>query len=266
MQLSVVDVVKTFDGEIRKCTAISNNCRKIMYKTVFNNESLPPLYSKTRWGGIFEMLNHFFKQEDFFNELGQQHSELDLTEQWDFIKEYVAAFEPVYISTKAMQAKHTKNPGNRFVEPLTKALKNRLKNLKESIVFKAALLLDPRFNYLNSKFFNQEEKEEIRSFIISTSERIHLCKAKVQPSSSSSPSNAPNGTPNSSSDFDLYFTELYGGSLPEQNAEEIQTSANKILRQLISLDAEAHQNSHFDVWNFWLMRKSTHPELYEVAT
>uniref|UniRef100_A0A182ICV7 HAT C-terminal dimerisation domain-containing protein n=1 Tax=Anopheles arabiensis TaxID=7173 RepID=A0A182ICV7_ANOAR len=78
-----------------------------MYKTVSNNESLPPLYSKTRWGGIFEMLNHFFKQEDFFNELGQQHSELDLTEQWDFIKEYVAAFEPVYISTKAMQAKHT---------------------------------------------------------------------------------------------------------------------------------------------------------------
>ncbi|XP_041767441.1 uncharacterized protein LOC121591114 [Anopheles merus] len=48
--------------------------------------------------------------------------------------------------------------------------------------------------------------------------------------------------------------------------EEIQTSVNKILRQLISLDAEAHQNSHFDVWNFWLMRKSTHPELYEVAT
>ena len=76
MQLSVVDVVKTFDGEIRKCTAVSNNCRKIMYKTVFNNESLPPLYSKTRWGGIFEMLNHFFKQEEFFNELGQQHSEL----------------------------------------------------------------------------------------------------------------------------------------------------------------------------------------------
>lgn len=104
---------------------------------------------------------------------------LDLAELWYFIKEYVAAFEPVYIATKSMQAKHTslndfyltwmktvmqirRIQDNRFVEPLTEALKQRLLILKKNIVFKAALLIDPRFNYLNSRFFSPEEKDEIR--------------------------------------------------------------------------------------------------------
>ena len=100
-------------------------------------------------------------------------------EQWQFIKEYVEAFEPVYIATKKMQAVHTSLnefyltwmktimqisliQNNRFVEALTQALKQRLKVLKENIVVKAALLIDPRINYLNSRFFGPEEKEEIR--------------------------------------------------------------------------------------------------------
>lgn len=82
-----------------------------------------------------------------------------------------------------MQAKHTslndfyltwmrtvmevsKIKGNRFVEQLTTALKQRLKQLKENMVVKAALLIDPRFNYLNSSFFTSEEKEEFRVSII----------------------------------------------------------------------------------------------------
>ena len=31
MRLSVVDVIKTFDGVIRKRTAVSNNCLKLIY-------------------------------------------------------------------------------------------------------------------------------------------------------------------------------------------------------------------------------------------
>ncbi|XP_058122814.1 uncharacterized protein LOC131293765 [Anopheles ziemanni] len=76
MQLSVTDVIKAFDAEIRKCTSVSNNCRKIKFKNVFNDESLPPLYSKTRWAGIYAMLNLFNNHEDLFIELSQHHSEL----------------------------------------------------------------------------------------------------------------------------------------------------------------------------------------------
>ena len=50
---------------------------------------------------------------------------------------------------------------NRFTQALTQALKKRLEILKENIVFKAAMSIHPIFNYLNSKFFSSEEKEEI---------------------------------------------------------------------------------------------------------
>lgn len=76
MQLSVGDVIKSFDTEIRKCTLVSNNCRKIAYKSVFSDKSLPPLYSKTRWGGVFEMVKYFNQHEELFSELGQQYPEL----------------------------------------------------------------------------------------------------------------------------------------------------------------------------------------------
>ena len=76
MQLSVSDVIKAYDVELRKCTLVANNCRKIAYKSVFSEESLPPLYSKTRWGGIFEMLKYFSEREELFSDLGQQYPEL----------------------------------------------------------------------------------------------------------------------------------------------------------------------------------------------
>uniref|UniRef100_A0A182NT07 HAT C-terminal dimerisation domain-containing protein n=1 Tax=Anopheles dirus TaxID=7168 RepID=A0A182NT07_9DIPT len=139
------------------------------------------------------MLDHFNKHEDFFSELGQQYLEL----------------------------------GNRFVKSLTEALKQRLKTLKENIFFKAALLIDPRFNYLNSN---------------------------------------TNTTHNIVTDFDIFFTELYGGLLPGSDVGTAQTSPDRFVRQLNALDLETHQNSTFNVWHHWMSRKYTHPELYEVAT
>lgn len=78
MQLAVTDVIKACDADIRQCTTVTKNCRKIAYKPVFDlhNQSLPPLYARTRWGGIFTMLEHFEKHEDFFRDLGSQYPEL----------------------------------------------------------------------------------------------------------------------------------------------------------------------------------------------
>lgn len=91
-------------------------------------------------------------------------------------------------------------------------------------------------------------------------------KAKVQPSPSPSTSVGSNTSNNSSNDFDIFLTELYGGSLPESDVEPVQTSPTRFVRQLNALDLEAHQTSSFDVWQHWMSRKCTHPELYEVAT
>lgn len=78
IQLAVTDVIKICDADIRQCTGVAKSCRKIAYKSAFDlrNQGLPPLYAKTRWGGVFTMLNYFLQHEDFFRDLGSQYPEL----------------------------------------------------------------------------------------------------------------------------------------------------------------------------------------------
>lgn len=65
-------------------------------------------------------------------------------------------------------------PDNRFSAPLIDALNKRLNNLKNNMIFKAALYLDPRFTFFNSSFFNPEEKEEIQVNIFCLSDKIKI--------------------------------------------------------------------------------------------
>lgn len=78
IQLAVTDVMKIYDADVVQCTSIAKKCRTIAYKPSFDlhNIPLPPLYAKTRWSGIFIMLEYFSKHENFFRELGSQYPEL----------------------------------------------------------------------------------------------------------------------------------------------------------------------------------------------
>lgn len=51
---------------------------------------------------------------------------------------------------------------NPFSARLVESLTGRLENLKASRAFQAALYLDPRLNFLNSKLFNDDEKLTIQ--------------------------------------------------------------------------------------------------------
>lgn len=62
----------------------------------------------------------------------------------------------------------------------------------------------------------------------------------------------------SNNDFDDIMTEMFGGSLTSNDNF-------RFMKQLKALDAEERQNHNYDVWNHWIARKHTHPELYEVA-
>lgn len=107
----------------------------------------------------------------------------DLTDHWDYIKEYVEAFRPVFICATKIQSTHVglsdiymmwlksiqevkKLKENRFSAKLCLELEKRLAVLKENMVCKVALLMDPRFNYIGSQFFGEDEKAEIRVGII----------------------------------------------------------------------------------------------------
>ncbi|XP_055624395.1 uncharacterized protein LOC129767471 [Toxorhynchites rutilus septentrionalis] len=144
---------------------------------------------------------------------------------------------------------------NRFSKPLTESLTSRLRNLKTSQAFQMALYLDPRRNYLNSKLFSNHEKQYIQSCIRDTWNRISelkpsTCRNEIMQSEA-----------NNSSQFDEFLTELFGGTLSTSNSSNDSTFE----QQLKALDAELRQNHTFDVFQYWLMRRETHPELFNVA-
>ncbi|XP_055524844.1 uncharacterized protein LOC129718265 [Wyeomyia smithii] len=108
LQLAVTDVTKRYEDGIRLVTTVAKNCRKSSYKVYFEkeNQALPPLYAKTRWGGTFKMLAHFKNSEEYYTTLGAKHGELDLKDRWDFIDSFVEAFQPVYDCTISLQNQH----------------------------------------------------------------------------------------------------------------------------------------------------------------
>lgn len=78
MQLAVTDIVKATDVTIKEITTIAKNTRKIGYKAMFeyNKISVPPFYSRTRWNGVYKMLNYFKQHEEFYKDIGRQYPEL----------------------------------------------------------------------------------------------------------------------------------------------------------------------------------------------
>ncbi|XP_055538735.1 uncharacterized protein LOC129726108 [Wyeomyia smithii] len=264
MQLAVTDVTKLYEDNIKAVTNIAKACRKISYEAYFEAEgqALPPLYAKTRWGGVFKMVEHFNKFETFYVKLGAIHKELDLDNNWKFVNNFVQAFSPTYEATIKFQDKHvglsdfhmlwintirmTKLIHNPMAEELSKNLLKRLESLKENMPFKAAILLDPRFYYEDSRVFTPDEKEQIRKFIVNTSARISNLKGDTQPE------NSIFEVASSKDDLDDYLTTLYGGSLPSSNRN---SRKNTITEQLSVLDVGTRKEHNFDVWSSWQEKK-----------
>lgn len=201
LQLAILDVVDKKEETIQAITTVAKKCKSIKYKKHFeyHNATLPPVWGQTRWGGIFKMIECFLRQKEFFENLGQEFSELgkvfyhsivkhkdkhiyfsELSVSiWTFMMNYAEAFKPLYICTKTMQEHHVTLPdfylswlktvseisrmsANPFAPRLTESLTRRLENLKTSRAFQMALYLDPRLNYFHSKLFSNEEKQSIQ--------------------------------------------------------------------------------------------------------
>ncbi|XP_058448985.1 uncharacterized protein LOC131428945 [Malaya genurostris] len=267
LQLAILDVVDKSDESIRAITAVARKCKLVKYRSEFESydASYPPVWSRTRWGGIFKMMEPFVHQKRFFNQLADNFPELDLSNQWSYIEHYYDTFKPLYICTKQMQEKHVslsdfymawlmatsevqKVRENSFSPHLLRSLNNRLNVLRQLKVVQMALYLDPRFNYRGSKIFTAEEKDKIQQYIVDTWERI--CQLGKTPASTSRES--------STDDFDQSLTQMFG--------ESVNLGCETgFLQQVKSLDLEPCQKHNYNVWDHWLRRKITHPEIYTVA-
>lgn len=60
-------------------------------------------------------------------------------------------------------------------------------------------------------------------------------------------------------DMDSFITSMFGGS------SSFKGESSSFHKQLRQLEAEPRQPFSYDPWNHWKARKSTHPELYELA-
>ncbi|XP_058833273.1 uncharacterized protein LOC131691089 [Topomyia yanbarensis] len=185
--LAVSDVIKKNDERIRKVTNVVKKTRKTKYTLYFEHKqaSKAPLWSFTRWAGRYKMVKSIVKQEPFYIELGIQYEDIVFSsEDWLFMKNFVAAFTPVYKLTKQLQNHHValndfyiqwlnimrtieNEIHNPFCEPLLQAIKNRLAKMKENMAFKASLFLDPRFNFSGSTLFpSVEERNAVQVNLI----------------------------------------------------------------------------------------------------
>ncbi|XP_058465011.1 uncharacterized protein LOC131438775 [Malaya genurostris] len=274
LQLAILDVVDKSNSSVKAVTEIAKKNRHMKYKPNFflSNATYPPIWGQTRWGGIYRMMLSFLQQESFFKQLAQQFPELELDDSWDFIKNYEQAFKPLYSCTVNMQAEHVSLPdfylhwlmaimevsklNNPFSTPLTEALTNRLKNLCHSRVFKMALYLDPRLNYMGSNLFKAEEKEQIQSYVIETYNKIRSYKK-------STPLTALEiSASTKKDDFDSFITAMFGECATSSGT----TERTQFLQQLKALDVEPRQHHAFNVWKHWMDRHLTHPELSAVAS
>ncbi|XP_062533662.1 uncharacterized protein LOC134202652 [Armigeres subalbatus] len=220
------------------------------------------------------MILNFYEHEEFYKELGNQFKELDLSEYWSFIHDYKNAFESSSNRHQRVARKHVslgdfyihwlrcmmmvkQQATNNLAKSLAASLQTRLQQLKQNSVFKAALLTDPRFNYISSSVLSPDEKEETRKFIVATSERIKSFD-NTQPQRA----NNADDKNTSTSNLDDFMTSLFGGSLPATSQSTIE---NIFEKQINALDLETHQNYKYNTWKHWLGRKETHPELSAVA-
>lgn len=166
---------------LKKIRKIVKDCRKQNYNAFFRRHKvpLPKIDVETRWGSLFAMLNSIHVKKTIFAEIGDLFDELRLTaDDWAYIEEYISAFEPLFVLTKALQGselilgdvfklvkicelKVTKLPtDNRFAEALTTALKQRTKHMMGNAAFKAAMLFDPRWCFVDSPYITMEDKLE----------------------------------------------------------------------------------------------------------
>lgn len=98
-----------------------------------------------------------------------------------------------------------------------------------------------------------------QGYIVETWKRIQRLQSK--PATLSSESDSAQVSIPQDDENDQMITELFGGTRMDMS---ISNDSN-FNQQLKSMEVEPRKNFNFDVWKFWVDRKTTHPELSAVA-
>ncbi|KAG5667031.1 hypothetical protein PVAND_015032 [Polypedilum vanderplanki] len=183
LQLAAKDVTKDYTVEIDQVRAVVIRSKKMVYKQVLVNNRVNKLRSdvKSRWESTYLMLSDVLRNRQGLETVAETYPVLVISDEcWDFIDEYVQAFEPVhqamlefqraditmsdfYLRSARMQAKigTLENGPKNLVTKLHDSVKLRARKFFECDAFVAALLLDKRFTWsANHEVLNANLREK----------------------------------------------------------------------------------------------------------
>lgn len=170
IQLAAYDVLKELQTELLKCRGVVKKIRTSISSSEVEIE-MPHIDNATDWYSTYKMLKSLWNIKDYV-------CTMDLATNWDFIKDFVAAFDPLVKCTEQLQNdQYTAGDfyrdwfsceleledlfaNTQYAKLLHKAMQDKRILLFENIAFISALYLDPRFNFINSMMLSEEQKNK----------------------------------------------------------------------------------------------------------
>lgn len=275
-----VTLASEHEDEMKHILKVVKSYRKAEYKKAFkfSQAKLPPIPNKTRWNNYHAMVCALLEHREFFSNLGSEYEELDLSHHWEFLQEYRDAFQPLYEASLESQkaecsisqfhlewltayGKVKALKTNRFRKDILLAMDRRQKVLMSNNAYRAALFMDPRFQFNGSELFERKEKSEVVNYLVQLWSRINVHGLHGSDTNSAVPKNDP-PINDSSFDIDDYFTTLFGEGTSSRTARS--SSLEDKIWQIQSQDCVKPSES-FDVVHYWYAQRVRDIRLWEIA-
>ncbi|XP_062710729.1 zinc finger BED domain-containing protein 4-like [Aedes albopictus] len=292
-QLAVWDVLKEYKGRLAMINKVCIKMRHKAFQQLFHMHKypLPPKINETRWNVWYIVLKYLLdlRESPFLSILANTDASLDLSRQWQFIEKFGAAFEPLFELTLRLQKDHVPlsqfyadwlvcqakldgiKEGNILATKLLKSMQKRIKKLSSTKVFKACLLLDPRFNFVGSKRLSPADKKEAQEYLLTLDKRLD----EITGIQMRQGNEKENTSLHQSNFVDDYLTDFFEED--SSSSEHVQPPDDSLLIDLITLETREKVNisfrqcegglnaEPFDIVEYWNKRKFCNPRLHRLA-
>lgn len=172
-----MDVLDLYGQQIEETRNLVNSVRSDQIKLLFkaNHIAIPPIDVPKRWNSTFLMVKSITDNKEFYKTL----EDIQISDElWDFIDELNVSFQPVHVFTMELQTKafsigdfiiswiklkmNLTDIQSAMAKQILDIMEKRQVKLVENVVVKAALYIDPRFNFAksNSPYLSEQGKNE----------------------------------------------------------------------------------------------------------
>ncbi|XP_055549065.1 uncharacterized protein LOC129732305 [Wyeomyia smithii] len=267
-------------------------------RQLFNQHkiALPPKVCQTRWNVWYILMKYLKSLEGtpFLALLQNKDPYIDFSCQWNFIRKFCEAFEPVFVLTLKTQKNHVPltdfyaewlvcqaqlngcSEENILARKLLAAMESRMKTLRNSMPFKVCIYMDPRFNFFGSNRLGNNEKSEVQQYLLALNAKLNdiaglnteICEENADT------------TRASSDDFvEQYLTHLFHEDTVTTQHGFI--SSDPFLKEIIKLESRTkvpivspqepgltpsgRSQVNFDIMQYWKQRKFANPNIYRLA-